>query len=374
VSLRIYSYLSGWEWHILQQTTPEEMIKHFPEAAEWILHIQQNSNHAILISQLDSKEVIVQGSLSIQLSEDNDDIHPLHFWFSKTRLITIHQDNRIPVRLQSINHTAAYEHCKSAPEAFCVMINILLEYFHVGLDHFQTRLGELESKVRMHNRSDLLDEIIERRYELLHYSHLYLPYREFEGIIKEAFFEQLEHTKGFIRMQHRFERLDTLLKHYSIEIDTLLSVDDAISSMRGNEIIRTLTIFTVLCLPATILGAIWGSNFEWLPFKDEPYGFLVLILTIFIITAILSLFLWKKGWTGDIISTTKASNKRKQKKEPLMLTLMQSPEQQSEESIVKELPPRKLRKKSKAMQNQLEMVAINHELEDQLPSRTKKHK
>lgn len=370
VSHRIYSYLLGWEWHILQHTTPQSMIKECPEAANWILQLEDNHNHGILISQLDSNEIVVQGTLSILLSDDRDDVHPLHFWISQSKLITIHHDNRIPIRLQHLNHTAAYEKCETAPEAFCMMINVLLEHLHISLDQFQTKLGELEVNVRHHNRKDLLDDIIERRYELLHFSHLYLPYRELEGIIKEAFLEQIEQTKSFIRLQHRFDRLDTLLKHYSIEIDTLLSVDDAISSMKGNEIIRTLTIFTVLCLPATILGSIWGSNFEWLPFKNEPLGFIYLILSIFIITAFLSFILWKKGWTGDII----LSDKHKRKAKKLAAANDHAAKTAQQELDMKPLPPRQKRKQRLQDKAPLSLRTLEHQVIDSLPKRSKKHK
>ena len=306
MSRRILRYTSGWEWHIPQQTTPSESIQQCPEAANWIFQVYDKTSNGILISQSEDG-IFVQGSVQIQLSEDTDDISDFHFWLTSKKLITMTSDNRIPLRLQNPNHLTAYENCQTAPEAFCSMMNILLEYLHIGLDKFQNRLGKLEKRVSEQNRKDLLDEIIERRYELLHYNHLYLPYREFEGILKEAFLDELTETASFKRFRHRFERLETLLKHYALEIDTLLSVDDAISSMRGNDIIRTLTIFTVICLPASILGAIWGSNFQWLPFKHDPLGFIYMVIAIFIITSVIYYFLWKKGWTGDIMSYKRSS-------------------------------------------------------------------
>lgn len=371
MSQRFYSYLSGWEWHILQHTTPQNMIKIFPDAADWILHLDDNSNHGILISNQNTNNVIVQGMLNVQLSEDKDDIHPLHFWMSKTKLITIHKDNRIPIRLQNLNYTALYEQCETAPEAFCVMINVLLEYFHISLDYLQTLLGQLEIKVSAHNRKDLLDDIIDRRYELLHFSHLYLPYREFEGIIIEAFQDELVDKKSFVRLQHRFDRINTLLKHYAVEIDTLLSVDDAISSMRGNEIIRTLTIFTVLCLPATILGSIWGSNFEWLPFKNEPFGFIYLILTIFVITGFLSFLLWKKGWTGNIIVASKKNSRRRNK---LKQALFAEMKEETEEDAEVVLPPRKERKARFQVTQTIESKRQAEQVLEELPKRSKRRK
>jgi Mg2+ and Co2+ transporter CorA len=185
------------------------------------------------------------------------------------------------------------------------MLSIILETFHAGLDGFETRLGELESTMRKENRTGLIDVIFERRYELLHWSHLFIPVRELHGAAKEAFMTELTDTEGFKRITHKLERIDALLKHYALEIDTLISMDDAISSFRGNDIMKTLTIFTVLFLPASIAGAIWGSNFVYLPLKEYKWGFTGMIIVTAVITAIIYIWLWKKGWTGDLLNGRK---------------------------------------------------------------------
>jgi hypothetical protein len=78
-------------------------------------------------------------------------------------------------------------------------------------------------------------------------------------------------------------------------------MDDAISSFRGNDIMKTLTIFTVLFLPATVIGALWGMNFQFLPWSKQDWGFGVMCGGIGIITVGIYFWLWRKGWTGDLL-------------------------------------------------------------------------
>lgn len=247
-------------------------------------------------------EKVLYGTLMFQISDDQADVQPFHFWLTEQLLITIHEDVRLPLRLQSYEHETKLSSCETAPEALFNMISIVLDTFQTGLDGFEKRLGELETTMRKENRTGLIDVIFERRYDLLHWSHLFIPVREVHGAATEAFMEELTEKDSFKRMTHKLERIDALLKHYALEIDTLISMDDAISNFRGNDIMKTLTIFTVLFLPATIIGGIWGVNFDNLPFKNYKWSFGIMLSVIFIITLIMYIWLWKKGWTGDLLN------------------------------------------------------------------------
>ena len=95
--------------------------------------------------------------------------------------------------------------------------------------------------------------------------------------------------------------MERLFSHYEKEIDTLISIDNAISGVRGNEIMKTLTIVTAVFIPATAAGAIWGMNFENLPFIDKSWG--VVLVLVVIILSMISMYVWlmMKGWTGDLL-------------------------------------------------------------------------
>jgi Mg2+ and Co2+ transporter CorA len=167
------------------------------------------------------------------------------------------------------------QQCASGQEAFVTLLSALLEHVHHGLDGFEKRLGELEHAMRRRNRMNLMTAIFERRYDLLHWSHLFMPIKELNGAVKEAFVSlPLCGSEPFQRLQHKLERIESLLQSYASEIDTLISMDDAISSFRGNDIMKTLTIITVLFTPATVAGTLWGMNFINLPWASNEWGFI----------------------------------------------------------------------------------------------------
>ncbi|MFF2483368.1 magnesium transporter CorA family protein [Paenibacillus sp. NPDC058071] len=354
---RVLRYPAEWEWHVLQQerlqsewagnlpsrkgnssllSSPqtvealekaieeaaEEQIRQeqqwdalkrsMPECASWLDACLNRSTSQIVVASSLENGPLVFGTLMYQVSEDQKDIHPFHFWLSSRKLVTLHDDLRITVRLQEETVLSRIEASGSAPEALFVMLAVMLEPFHQGLDGFENRLGDLERAMRHSNRTDLMDTIFERRYELLHWSHLFLPVRELHGAAKEAFMESLIETDGFKRISHRLDRIETLLKHYALEIDTLISMDGAIASFRGNDIMKTLTIFTVMFTPASVLAALWGTNLYPLPWDGKRWGFTILCSIVLAATIVIYIWLWRKGWTGDLLTGRKTKRKREE--------------------------------------------------------------
>ncbi len=310
---RMLRYPADWEWHMLTGADlgamdADELTslkRQLPGCAEWLDASLSRAEGHVTIAELAEGEDAVYGTLLIQLSEDDHDVEPLHYWVTAKRVVTLQRDLRFTLRLQRSPWEDKLGRCRNALEAFAVMLSGAMEPLHNGLDAFELRLSELEHTMRYRNRSDLLNIIVDRRYELLHWSHHYIAIKELEGSLKEAFMDTLTDSEGYRKLAYRMERVSDVLEHYAGEIDTLISMDEAITTFRGNDIMKTLTIWTVLFMPATVIGALWGMNLTPLPWAREPWGFASLCGFVVIVTLLIYLWLWRKGWTGDIVHARK---------------------------------------------------------------------
>lgn len=68
------------------------------------------------------------------------------------------------------------------------------------------------------------------------------------------------------------------------------------ASYRTNEIMRTLTVFSMFFLPLNFIAGVYGMNFEYMPELKQPYGYFgTLGLMTFIAVGT---FIWvsRKGW------------------------------------------------------------------------------
>lgn len=77
-------------------------------------------------------------------------------------------------------------------------------------------------------------------------------------------------------------------------VDSLSATTDSLSSHRLNEVIKILTIFSVIMLPLTLISSIYGMNVQ-LPLGEHPYSFLYLLLAMLVIATIMvTFFRWRK--------------------------------------------------------------------------------
>jgi magnesium transporter len=79
-------------------------------------------------------------------------------------------------------------------------------------------------------------------------------------------------------------------------LDSIIASIDADASRKTSEIIRVLTITSVIFMPLTLITGIFGMNFHNLPGLESENGFLYSMLAMgFIIIGFLGI-LWHLGW------------------------------------------------------------------------------
>ena len=78
-------------------------------------------------------------------------------------------------------------------------------------------------------------------------------------------------------------------------IQALAETNESLLSAKINEIIKVLTVFSVIVLPLTLIASIWGMNIENMPLTSVS-GFWVLIgIMVTILVAMIGYFK-KKKW------------------------------------------------------------------------------
>ncbi|SDT15434.1 Mg2+ and Co2+ transporter CorA [Paenibacillaceae bacterium GAS479] len=286
-----------------------QLALELPFCGPWIREATGRRHNQVSYALDEAGKPLLSGTVMIQPTEQSSSLQPMHFWLCGNRLVTWHEDPRLPLRLQASTWSSSLESCVTAQEAFLVLLGAMLEVFHSGLDDYERKLTKLEESVRRRNRTALLPVIFELRHELLHWTHQFLAIQEVQDSAKEAYMDELMGTAAFQRLSYKLERIDSLLTRYTVEIDTLIAMDDAIASFRGNDIMKTLTIFTALFVPPTIAGSLWGVNFRYLPGVESRWGFVILCTAIVLFAAVLYAWLWYKGWTGDLLTDRSSSRK-----------------------------------------------------------------
>lgn len=79
-------------------------------------------------------------------------------------------------------------------------------------------------------------------------------------------------------------------------IDSMQTAYESLTSYRLNDIIRILTIISIVIAPLTLISGIFGMNFRHIPYAYHPFGFLFIIFLMLIVSLWAILFFKKKKW------------------------------------------------------------------------------
>ncbi|WP_172656811.1 magnesium transporter CorA family protein [Domibacillus robiginosus] len=298
---------SQWKWFeldIKDTQLIQEATKNSHQCKSWAKKVEKNDNNFINMYTGTPGEENLWGSLIYQQDvEKRDKNSTFHFFLTREKLITIDLDlSKLNLR-NAKTMKEKMHHCKSPIEGFLVLLSEITADFLNKIDEFEVKLYTLLWDIKENNRTTILDRAAAVDHELLVWKNLVIPIKETKMAAEEAFGSQTAQGEQFQRAKCRIERVETLLDAYESEIKSVLNLENLISTHRGNEITKTLTIMTTLFAPTTALGAIWGMNFKHMPELEWKMGYAFAGVLIVISTVFLYFYLKSKGWMGDILNT-----------------------------------------------------------------------
>ncbi|KAF1679638.1 magnesium transporter CorA family protein [Bacillus sp. SKDU12] len=303
-----------WFWY---QMGPQERdqardlihFSHWPQCEKWFENNQHINFLRVDTTEADNEAVF--GSIVYDQGLDQEQDHTVfHFYITRDYFFTINFDFSILKGIKGREVIQQMERTGDAIEGFLVLLGELMNAYLIGIDEFEVNLRKLRWQIKDDNSKSILNRVHLLRHDLMVWKKLILNVKKIEMALKETFLPQNE-GKDYQRIHLKIDRGFTYINEFEGELNTLLHSEEVITSHRGNEIVKALTIFTTLFTPMTALGALWGMNFSVMPELDLKYGYLYSLILIIISTILIYLYLRKKGWTGDMLQEHKNKNTRK---------------------------------------------------------------
>ncbi len=181
-----------------------------------------------------------------------------------------------------------------------VILNSVMASFMSILTDMEDELDDLEELLLSpdENNTPGIDSIqaYRRNYRLIKKSILPLK----EQINK------LLHTDSAILHKNSLPFFNDVNDHLQFVLQTLDVCRDMITALvdlylsnndrRMNNIMRQLTIVSVIFIPLTFLAGIWGMNYRYMPELDWKYGYLFAWLLMALVAGGIYLYFRKKKW------------------------------------------------------------------------------
>ncbi|NQU82983.1 MAG: magnesium transporter CorA family protein [Parcubacteria group bacterium] len=166
------------------------------------------------------------------------------------------------------------------------------------LSHIKKHIDEIEESIYSNKFQECVTKISLVKRDIIGFQRIIEPQKlVLTNLIKEAdkFFDD-DMQPYFNDLKNVFNRVVNLLNASRKTISALDSTNQSLLTTKTNDIIRVLTIFSVIVFPLTLLAGMFGMNTNYLPFIGKAYDFWV-ILGLMLIGAIVMLGIFKiKKW------------------------------------------------------------------------------
>lgn len=188
------------------------------------------------------------------------------------------------------------------------ILDATIDAYFPLLEQSGEELEDLEDEIVLHPRSEILTRIYDSRRKMLMLRRALWPLREVTAsLIRENSPRIHEDTRVFLRdcYDHTVQIID-LLETYRELSSGLMDVYLSSMSNRLNEIMKVLTIISVVFIPLTFIAGVYGMNFNTsvsrfnMPELNARYGYVICWLVMLVIAALELYYFWRQGWLRSV--------------------------------------------------------------------------
>jgi magnesium transporter len=156
----------------------------------------------------------------------------------------------------------------------------------------------LEEKIIRSSNTRALAEINNLRKELIVLKRNVSPVRDLVNGFIRSDSELLEEktSKYFKDIYDHIVQANELAENYR---DMMMNLQDLYLSnvnLKMNEVMKVMAVVTCLLAPATVIGGIFGMNFDRIPYLHNQYGFFIAIGLMLLVPIWMILVFRKRGW------------------------------------------------------------------------------
>jgi magnesium transporter len=177
------------------------------------------------------------------------------------------------------------------------ILDDLFDYCFPILDKIGHKLDSLEDDVFEGRSEEVVRDISNVKQEIISYRKIIKPERSTLRVLErhvERFLPE-ELDLYFDDIVDAAERIWDILDNYKEVVEALESTNESVISHRQNDVLRVLTVFSVVLLPLSLITGFFGMNVQF-PGFDTVWGFWVIFAGMLASLGALLAFFRYKRW------------------------------------------------------------------------------
>ena len=228
----------------------------------------------------------------------------IDFILTAKEIITIHNNKLQPVK----NLFTKLARATKAREQFFRQNSVLMLYEFLDkliaycfpmLSHMSEDIENIEKNIFQGNEKQMVNEILIIKRNIVNFRKTMLSHKDILKKILKIKTPVLD--KELIKIYFedlidRSKQIWAILESQNETINALHATNESLISFKLNDIMKTLTVFSVIVFPLTLLAAIFGMNTLYMPLVGTPHGFWTILGLMLIGTLIMLGFFKHKKW------------------------------------------------------------------------------
>jgi len=223
----------------------------------------------------------------------------LNFFLGRNFLVTYHL---LPLRSVQVLEEKCLKsniHVARAPDRVAhSLLDTLVDNYRPAIEELALEISELEQQVLQKPSTEVLNRIIQIKKEVLHLRQIIGPQREVLARFARGDFKLIRaHLVPYYRdVYDALFHIYGLAQRYDDSLTGILQVYLNMSSNQTSEVVKLLTLITVITTPLMMVGTWYGMNFEGMPELHWAHGYTLAAVVTILATAATYWYFKKRHW------------------------------------------------------------------------------
>lgn len=178
------------------------------------------------------------------------------------------------------------------------LIDVIVDSYYGVIEKINGRIERLEDALLLQKERGALEKISILRREILLMQRSIAPVRELVNGFLRSDSDLLE-ARNEKYYKDVYDHITQAVDYVDNHRDMLMNLQDLNMSqinMRMNEVMKIFTMVATLLAPATVIGGIFGMNFDVIPLSHQQDGFYIAVFSMLFIPLLMLYFFKRKGW------------------------------------------------------------------------------
>ncbi|MDR6845883.1 magnesium/cobalt transporter CorA [Flavobacterium granuli] len=254
----------------------------------------------------EEKDVLFFNIKSLLPLEDSDEIkaEQISFLLKKGILISFQEkrsDFFTHIR-ERIRTNSGIVRSKKADYLLFILLDAIIGNFYITLENEEDKVEDLIDFTKNSADPIILEKIEKHRDNFNFLKRSIIPLRdslyEIKSIQEDDVFNEIE-TDNFSFFSRLHQKCLELLEQIESDMGALESASNfffAAQAHKMNEIMKTLTVISVIFIPLTFIVGVYGMNFDNMPELRNHYGYYYVVGFMFLVVSGMIFYFKRRRW------------------------------------------------------------------------------